>query len=51
VEAFRGGRLPFLGIVDTIARVVSEHQAPSNVTLEEVLAADDWARRRARELT
>jgi 1-deoxy-D-xylulose-5-phosphate reductoisomerase len=51
VEAFRDGRLPFLGIVDTIARVVSEHQAPSNVTLEEVLAADDWARRRARELT
>jgi 1-deoxy-D-xylulose-5-phosphate reductoisomerase len=51
VEAFRGGRLPFLGIVDTIARVVGEHEAPSAVTLEDVLAADDWARRRARELT
>ncbi|MCW2883321.1 MAG: 1-deoxy-D-xylulose 5-phosphate reductoisomerase [Streptosporangiaceae bacterium] len=51
VEAFRDGRLPFLGIVDTIARVVSEHEAPSAVTLEDVLAADEWARRRARELT
>jgi 1-deoxy-D-xylulose-5-phosphate reductoisomerase len=51
VESFRDGRLPFLGIVDTIARVVSEHEAPAAVTLEDVLAADDWARRRARELT
>jgi 1-deoxy-D-xylulose-5-phosphate reductoisomerase len=51
VEAFREGRLPFLGIVDTVARVVNEHEAPSAVTLEDVLAADDWARRRARELT
>jgi 1-deoxy-D-xylulose-5-phosphate reductoisomerase len=51
VEAFRGGRLPFLGITDTIARVVHEHEAPAAVTLEDVLAADDWARRRARELT
>jgi 1-deoxy-D-xylulose-5-phosphate reductoisomerase len=51
VEAFRDGRLPFLGIVDTIARVVGEHEAPSAVTLEDVLAADEWARSRARELT
>jgi 1-deoxy-D-xylulose-5-phosphate reductoisomerase len=51
VEAFREGRLPFLGIVDTVARVVNEHEAASAVTLEDVLAADDWARLRARELT
>jgi 1-deoxy-D-xylulose-5-phosphate reductoisomerase len=51
VEAFRAGRLPFLGVVDTIARVVDEHEAPSAVTLEDVLDADNWARRRARELT
>jgi 1-deoxy-D-xylulose-5-phosphate reductoisomerase len=54
VEAFRAGRLPFLGIVDTIARVVDEHDTGgtrSSLTLDDVLAADRWARARARELT
>ncbi len=53
VEAFRAGRLPFLGIVDTVARVVTEHHVPSVVDLsvDDVLAAEEWARRRARELT
>ncbi|REE99157.1 1-deoxy-D-xylulose-5-phosphate reductoisomerase [Thermomonospora umbrina] len=52
VEAFRTGRLPFTGIVDTVARVVDEHDvAASGVTLDDVLAADAWARTRARELT
>ncbi|KAB2341923.1 1-deoxy-D-xylulose-5-phosphate reductoisomerase [Actinomadura rudentiformis] len=52
VEAFRAGRLPFLGIVDTIARVVDEHVVPSGeLTLDDVLAADGWARARTRELT
>ncbi|MFG1999424.1 1-deoxy-D-xylulose-5-phosphate reductoisomerase [Spirillospora sp. NPDC048911] len=52
VEAFREGRLPFLGIVDTIARVVEEHVAPAGeLTLDDVLAADGWARARTRELT
>ncbi|GAA2574809.1 1-deoxy-D-xylulose-5-phosphate reductoisomerase [Actinomadura fulvescens] len=52
VEAFRAGRLPFLGIVDTIARVVEEHVAPAGeLTLDDVLAADGWARARTRELT
>jgi 1-deoxy-D-xylulose-5-phosphate reductoisomerase len=52
VEAFRDGRLPFLGIVDTVERVVTEHQvSDTGVTLDDVLAADAWARRRARELT
>jgi 1-deoxy-D-xylulose-5-phosphate reductoisomerase len=54
VAAFLAGRLPFLGIVDTVARVVSEHRAagPGNsVTLDDVLDAEIWARTRARELT
>jgi 1-deoxy-D-xylulose-5-phosphate reductoisomerase len=53
VEAFLAGRLPFLGIVDTVARVVSEHSDDGGgaVTLADVLAVDGWARTRARELT
>ncbi|MBC6460024.1 1-deoxy-D-xylulose-5-phosphate reductoisomerase [Actinomadura sp. HBU206391] len=51
VEAFRQGRLPFLGIVDTVARVVNEHgPATRDLTLDDVLATDEWARTRAREL-
>jgi 1-deoxy-D-xylulose-5-phosphate reductoisomerase len=53
VEAFLAGRLPFTRIIDTVARVVSDHDGSSReaVTLEDVLAADSWARDRARELT
>ncbi|WP_395111256.1 1-deoxy-D-xylulose-5-phosphate reductoisomerase [Actinomadura sp. SCN-SB] len=53
VEAFRAGRLPFLGIVDTVARVVEEHgtATTTGLTLDDVLAADAWARTRAREIT
>jgi 1-deoxy-D-xylulose-5-phosphate reductoisomerase len=51
VEAFLGGRLPFPGIVDTVAAVVAEHTPGGAGSVEEVLAADDWARIRARELT
>lgn len=51
VEAFLSGRLPFLGIVDTVAAVVSEHTVTRADSVEEVLDADGWARARARELT
>lgn len=53
VDAFRAGRLPFLGIVDTVARVVQEHGSglPGELTVDDVLAADGWARARSRELT
>jgi 1-deoxy-D-xylulose-5-phosphate reductoisomerase len=55
VTAFLEGRLPFLGIVDTVAQVVSEHVGTAlagNVgSVEDVLAAEAWARRRAREVT
>jgi len=53
VAAFRAGRIGFLRIVDTVAQVVSEHESTARdaVTLEDVLAADRWARVRAQELT
>ena len=52
VAAFAAGRIPFAGIVGTIAQVVSEHDGSGpGFGLDDVLAADSWARRRARELT
>ncbi len=51
LEAFLGGRLPFTGIVDTIAAVVGEHSVSPAGSVAEVLDADAWARARARELT
>jgi 1-deoxy-D-xylulose-5-phosphate reductoisomerase len=51
VAAFVGGTLPFLGIVDTLEEVLA--QAPAFAepgTVEDVLAAESWARARAREL-
>ena len=56
VDAFCAGNLSFLGIVDTVEAVVGEHLAGGHVrdadlTVEAVLAADRWARARARELT
>jgi 1-deoxy-D-xylulose-5-phosphate reductoisomerase len=53
VDAFLAGRLPFTGIVDIVAQVVSEHdgRAGDTVQLADVVAADRWARDRARELT
>jgi 1-deoxy-D-xylulose-5-phosphate reductoisomerase len=53
VDAFLAGRLPFTGIVDIVAQVVSEHdgRAGGTAQLADVLAADRWARDRARELT
>ncbi|WP_192764315.1 1-deoxy-D-xylulose-5-phosphate reductoisomerase [Actinomadura algeriensis] len=56
VEAFRAGRLPFLAIVDTIARVLDEHDPGSTgssagLTLDDVLAADAWARARTAHVT
>jgi len=51
VGAFLEGRLPFPAIVDTIERVVNEHEATGAcLALEDVLAADRWARIRAGEL-
>ncbi|WP_211303139.1 1-deoxy-D-xylulose-5-phosphate reductoisomerase [Allonocardiopsis opalescens] len=52
VAEFLAGRLRFPGIVDTVARVVSEHQESGvgRPTLDDVFAADAWARRVAGEI-
>jgi 1-deoxy-D-xylulose-5-phosphate reductoisomerase len=50
VAAFTAGALPFLGIVETIERTL--HDAPDFAepgTVEDVLAAESWARAYARE--
>jgi 1-deoxy-D-xylulose-5-phosphate reductoisomerase len=48
VRAFHDGRLPFTGIVETVAAVVAEHEPPvaGELTLDAVLAAESWARER-----
>jgi 1-deoxy-D-xylulose-5-phosphate reductoisomerase len=53
VADFLAGSISFPRIVDTVARVVSEHDTSGTgvTTLDDVLAVDAWARVRARELT
>jgi 1-deoxy-D-xylulose-5-phosphate reductoisomerase len=53
VAAFMVGAIPFTGIVKTVAQVVSEHGGSHGPAsgIDEILAADGWARARARELT
>jgi 1-deoxy-D-xylulose-5-phosphate reductoisomerase len=52
LAAFLAERLPFLAIVDGLAKVLAEHDGGRDeaVTLDSVQAAETWARRRAREL-
>jgi 1-deoxy-D-xylulose-5-phosphate reductoisomerase len=52
VEAFRAGRLEFRRIVPTIADVIALHDVPSGeqLTVDDVLAADAWARSEATRL-
>jgi 1-deoxy-D-xylulose-5-phosphate reductoisomerase len=51
VAAFTAGRLPFLAIVDTVASVLQDASGWGEPgTVEDVLAAEAWARHRAHEL-
>ncbi|MBU2696737.1 1-deoxy-D-xylulose-5-phosphate reductoisomerase [Pimelobacter sp. 30-1] len=52
VEAFRQGRLAFTGIVDLVGDVLAAHDVPSEgqLSLDDVLAADAWARESATQL-
>jgi 1-deoxy-D-xylulose-5-phosphate reductoisomerase len=52
VDAFRHGRLGFVEIIDTVAHVLGMHDVPSNpaLSLDDVLAADAWARAEATRL-
>ncbi len=49
VDAFHEGRLAFVDIVPTVASVLGHHDVPSEeqLTVDDVLAADAWARRTA----
>jgi 1-deoxy-D-xylulose-5-phosphate reductoisomerase len=51
VDGFLNNRLPFLAIVETVERVLNDSpdfEEPG--TVEDVLAAESWARSRAREI-
>lgn len=53
VDAFRRGALRFNGIVPTVQDVLARADVPSEgraMTVDDVLAADAWARRTARDL-
>ena len=52
VAAFLGERIGFTGIIDLVRRVMDEHDGTpaQTVTLDDVLAAETWARTRARAL-
>jgi len=52
VAAFLAGRIPFRGIVEAVSAVVDESSGwqADPTTVEDVLAAEDWARSRATEL-
>jgi 1-deoxy-D-xylulose-5-phosphate reductoisomerase len=52
VDAFHDGRLGFPDIVSTVAHVLDRHDVPSkeHLTVDDVLAADAWARAEAAAL-
>jgi 1-deoxy-D-xylulose-5-phosphate reductoisomerase len=52
VDAFHDGRLRFPDIVATVAQVLDLHDVPSreHLTVDDVLAADAWARAEAAAL-
>ncbi|GAA1842620.1 1-deoxy-D-xylulose-5-phosphate reductoisomerase [Microbacterium koreense] len=47
VDAFHEGRLSFPGIVETIDRVVDDHEPPAELTRETLADAESWARAEA----
>jgi len=47
VEAFANGRISFLQIPETVAQTLQAHQVVPHPTLEQILAADAWARKTA----
>ncbi len=55
VDAFHDGQLGFVEIVDTVERVVAEHaddpgSETADLTVDDVMRADAWARERARKV-
>jgi 1-deoxy-D-xylulose-5-phosphate reductoisomerase len=50
VELFLNGRLGFMDIARLIEKVLGRHKNTESPKLEEILAADEWAREEARQL-
>ena len=50
VELFLQRRIGFMDIYSTVARVLEDHSPSSGKYVEEILAADEWARARTREV-
>lgn len=50
VSAFLEGHLSFPGIWDTVAETMSLHRTHHHPSLEEIVAADEWARETAKSL-
>ena len=50
VAAFLAGRLPFTGIPAIVEETLNQHKRGSGTDLEQILAADAWARQTARSL-
>ncbi|MBN2210482.1 MAG: 1-deoxy-D-xylulose-5-phosphate reductoisomerase, partial [Sedimentisphaerales bacterium] len=49
VEAFRAGEIPFTGITELVDKCLRKHQRIDAPTLEDLLAADVWARCEVRQ--
>ena len=49
VDAFIKGIVPWLAIVDTVSAVVGEHEGVADPSMEDIVAVQRWADRRARE--
>ena len=47
VEAFVNRKISFLQISELVGRVMERHRAVEHPTLEQILVADDWARKEA----
>ena len=50
VTLFLDGKIGFMDIPDLIRWVIEEHRPGDAMSLDDVIAAESWARRRAKEL-
>ena len=47
VDAFLAKKLPWLGIVDSLTKVVESHDGIADPTLDDILGVEEWARAQA----
>jgi len=50
VELFLSGRIGFVDIARYVEMTLEQHQATTNPTLDDILAADAWARDKVRQM-